>query len=155
MASNNTYTQLYVHIVFAVKFRLALIDESWAERLRMYITSIVQKHGHKLVAINNMPDHLHILIGLSPNQSLSDLMRILKSDSSEWINKEKLATGRFQWQEGYGAFTHSRSQVDSVVKYILNQQQHHKKKTLIEEFRHILKGFDVEFDERFIIKPLE
>ena len=155
MASNNTYTQLYVHIVFAVKFRLALIDESWAERLRMYITSIVQKQGHKLVAINNMPDHLHLLIGLSPNQSLSDLMRILKSDSSEWINKEKLATGRFQWQEGYGAFTHSRSQVDSVVKYISNQQQHHKKKTLVEEFRHILKGFDVEFDERFIIKPLE
>lgn len=155
MASNNTYTQLYTHIVFAVKFRLALIDESWAERLRMYITSIVQKQGHKLVAINNMPDHLHLLIGLSPNQALSDLVRIIKSDSSEWINKEKLATGRFQWQEGYGAFTHSRSQVDRVVKYIANQQEHHKKKTLVEEFRQILKGFDVEFDERFIFKPLK
>jgi REP element-mobilizing transposase RayT len=155
MASNNTYTQLYAHIVFAVKFRLALIDESWAERLRMYITSIVQKQGHKLIAINNMPDHLHLLVGLSPNQALSDLVRIVKSDSSEWINKEKLATGKFQWQEGYGAFTHSRSQVDRVVKYISNQQEHHKKKTLIEEFRQILKSFDIEFDERFIFKPLE
>ncbi|AYL96991.1 IS200/IS605 family transposase [Mucilaginibacter celer] len=155
MASNNTYTQLYVHIVFAVKFRLALIDDSWAERLRMYISSIVQNQGHKLVAINNMPDHLHLFIGHSPNQSLVDLVRIVKSDSSEWINKEKLTKSKFKWQEGYGAFTHSRSQVDKVVKYISNQQEHHKKKTLAEEFRKILKGFDVEFDERFIFKPLE
>jgi REP element-mobilizing transposase RayT len=100
MASNNTYSQLYIHIVFAVKYRLALIEDSWAERLRMYITSIIQNQGHKLIAINNMPDHVHLLIGLNPNQSVSEILRFIKSDSSEWINKQKLTNEKFQWQEG-------------------------------------------------------
>jgi putative transposase len=148
----NTYTQLYIHFVFAVKYRASLIDETWGERLRQYITSIIQRQQHKMIAINNMPDHLHLFIGLNPNQSISDLIRIVKSDSSEWINKEKLTGSKFQWQEGYGAFSHSRSQVDKVVNYIASQQEHHKKKTFLDEYQQVLRDFNVEFDERYIFK---
>ena len=114
----NTYTQLYIHFVFAVKYRAALLNNNWDERSRLYITAITQNNGHKMLAINNMPDHLHMLIGVNPSQSISDLMRLIKGDSSEWINKEKLTPTKFQWQEGYGAFSHSKSQIDKVVKYI-------------------------------------
>ena len=148
----NTYTQLYIHFVFAVKYRASLIDETWGERLRRYITSIVQKQEHKVIAINNMPDHLHLFIGLNPNQAISDLIRIVKSDSSEWINKERLTRSKFQWQQGYGAFSHSRSQVDKVVHYIATQQEHHRKKTFLDEYQQILKDFNIEFDERYIFK---
>ncbi len=148
----NTYTQLYIHFVFAVKYRASLIDETWAERLRQYITSIVQKQEHKIIAINNMPDHLHLFVGLNPNQAISDLIRIVKSDSSEWINREGLTHGKFQWQQGYGAFSHSRSQVSKVANYIANQQEHHKRKTFLEEYQQILKDFNIEFDEQYIFK---
>jgi putative transposase len=117
----NTYTQLYIHFVFAVKYRVALLNEKWDERLRLYITATTQNNGHKMLAINNMPDHLHMFIGLNPAQSLSELMRLVKGDSSEWINKQNLTSAKFQWQEGYGAFSYSKSQIDKVVKYILNQ----------------------------------
>jgi len=152
MASNNTYSQLYIHIVFAVKYRLALIEDSWAERLRMYITSIVQNQGHKLIAINNVPDHLHLLIGLNPNQSISEIVRFIKSDSSEWINKQKLTKGGCHWQEGYGAFSNSRSQIDRVINYIANQQEHHQKTTFLDEYRKMLNDFNIEFDEQYIFK---
>ena len=149
---SNTYTQLYIHVVFAVKYRAALLNSNWDERLRSYITAITQNNGHKMLAINNMPDHLHMLIGLNTTQSISDLMRLVKGDSSEWVNKEKLTLNRFQWQEGYGAFSHSKSQVDKVVKYILNQQEHHKKSTFLDEYRQMLTSFDIAFDERYIFK---
>ncbi|HEY9002367.1 MAG TPA: IS200/IS605 family transposase [Mucilaginibacter sp.] len=97
----NTYTQLYLYFVFAVKYRAALLNEDWDERLRLYIIAIVQNNGHKVLAINNMPDHLHLFVGLNPAQSISDLMRLVKGDSSEWINKEKLTPTKFQWQDGY------------------------------------------------------
>jgi len=148
----NTYTQLYIHFVFAVKYRVCLLHEDWDNRLRLYIIAIVQNYGHKVIAINNMPDHLHLLIGLNPSQAISDLMRIIKSDSSEWINKENLTRGKFQWQEGYGAFSHSRSQVEKVVNYILNQQEHHKKKTFLYEYQQMLKSFDIAFEEKYIFK---
>lgn len=148
----NTYTQLYIHFVFAVKYRVCLLHEDWDNRLRLYIIAIVQNYGHKVIAINNMPDHLHLLIGLDPSQAISDLMRIIKSDSSEWINKENLTRGKFQWQEGYGAFSHSRSQVEKVVNYILNQQEHHKKKTFLYEYQQMLKSFDIAFEEKYIFK---
>jgi REP element-mobilizing transposase RayT len=148
----NTYTQLYIHFVFAVKYRAALLNNSWDDRLRLYIAAITQNNGHKLLAINNMPDHLHMLIGVNPSQSISDLIRLVKGDSSEWINKEKLTPYKFQWQEGYGAFSHSKSQVDKVVKYILNQQEHHKKSTFLDEYRQMLNSFDIAFDERYIFK---
>jgi REP element-mobilizing transposase RayT len=148
----NTYTQLYIHFVFAVKYRAAMLSNDWDERLRLYITAITQNNGHKMLAINNMSDHLHILIGVNPSQSISDLMRLIKGDSSEWINKEKLTPTKFQWQEGYGAFSHSKSQIDKVVKYILNQQEHHKKSTFLDEYRQMLTSFDIAFDERYIFK---
>lgn len=146
----NTYTQLYIHFVFAVKYRAALLDSKWDERVRLYITATTQNNGHKMLAINNMPDHLHMLIGLNPSQSLSDLMRMVKGDSSEFINKEKLTIGRFQWQDGYGAFTHSKSQIDKVVKYIHHQQEHHKRLSFLDEYRKILVDLDVDFDERYL-----
>jgi REP element-mobilizing transposase RayT len=148
----NTYTQLYIHFVFAVKYRAALLNNSWDERLRRYIIATTQNNGHKVLAINNMPDHLHLFIGLNPAQSISDLMRLIKGDSSEWINKEKLTPAKFQWQEGYGAFSYSRSHIDKVVKYILNQQEHHKKFTFLDEYQQLLKSFDIDFDEKYIFK---
>lgn len=151
----NTYTQLYIHFIFAVKYREALINENWEEKLRKYMTGIIQNQGHKLLVINNMPDHMHILLGLNPKQSISDLMRILKSDSSEFVNKENLTPIKFHWQEGYGAFSHSRSQIDQVSKYIMSQKEHHKRFDFREEFIKILKDFEVEFKEEYIFKDLE
>lgn len=150
----NTYTQLYIHCVFAVKYRNAMISQAWEERLHKYITGILQNNGHKLLAINSMPDHLHLFVGLDPQQSISDMMRLVKGDSSEFINKQKFTASKFYWQEGYGAFSNSRSQIDSVVKYIMNQKQHHAKKTFREEYLDILKDYNVEYDEKYIFHDL-
>ena len=150
----DTYTQLYIHLVFAVKYREATIKSEWEKRLHKYITGIIQNNGHKLLAVNSANDHIHIFIGLNPKQSISDLMRLVKGDSSEFINKEKLTPRKFQWQEGYGAFSNSRSQIDGVVKYILNQKEHHAKKTFKDEYLEILKDYDVEYDERYLFKDL-
>jgi putative transposase len=155
IAMPNTYTQLYIHIVFAVKNRAALLSIDWDKRLRLYITATVQNNGHKILCINNMHDHVHMFIGLNPSQAISDLMRLAKGDSSEWVNKERLTPFKFQWQEGYGDFTYSKSQIDKVVNYINNQQEHHKKTTFLDEYRQLLTSFDVEFDERYIFKEPE
>jgi putative transposase len=151
---SNTYTQLYIHCVFAVKYRKAVIQPSWEDRLHRYITGIVQNNGHKLLAINSMPDHLHFFAGLNPTQSISEMIRLVKGDSSEFINKERFTERKFYWQEGYGAFSNSRSQIDSVVKYILNQKQHHARKTFREEYLDMLKDYDVDYDERYIFHAL-
>ena len=148
----NTYTQLYIHCVFATKFRNAMLQSQWDEQLRAYITGIVQNNGHKMIAINNMPDHLHLFVGLNPKQSISEMMQLAKGDSSEWINKERLTTQKFQWQEGYGAFSYSKTQVDDVARYIYNQQEHHKKITFLDEYKIMLKRFEIEYDERYIFK---
>lgn len=150
----NTYTQLYIQFVFAVKYRKAMIAPAWEQNLRSYITGIVQNHDHKMLAINNMPDHLHLFIGLNPKQSISDLMRIVKGDSAEWINKSNLSDRKFNWQEGYGAFSYSRSHIDNVVRYIHNQQEHHKKISFLDEYKLLLKKFDIEYDERYIFHNL-
>jgi len=150
----NTYTQLYIHGVFAVKYREAIIQPSWEERLHKYITGIVQNNGHKMIAINFMPDHLHYFVGLNPNQSISQMMQLVKGDSSEFINSKGFTNRKFQWQEGFGAFSNSRSQIDDVVKYILNQKEHHSKKTFKEEYREILKEYGVEFNEKYIFHEL-
>jgi putative transposase len=139
----------------AVKFRLSVIQPLWKERLHQYITGVVQNNGHKMISINSMPDHLHLFFGFRPNQSLSDLMRIVKGESSEWINKEKFNPSTFRWQEGYGAFSYSRSQIPAVSKYIENQEEHHRKKTFLEEYQYILDESGIEYDERYIFKPLE
>jgi putative transposase len=151
---SNTYTQLYIHFVFAVKYRKAVIDEEWEDRLQKYITGIVQNNGHKLLAINTIPDHLHLFAGLNPKQSISDLMKLVKGDSSEFINKEGFTKRKFHWQDGYGAFSNSRTQIDGVVKYILNQKEHHKKQAFRDEYLDILKHYDVEYDEKYIFQDL-
>jgi REP element-mobilizing transposase RayT len=146
----NTYTQLYIHCVFAVKYRAALLHPDWDERVRLYIAATVQNAGHKMLAINNVPDHLHFFVGLNPDRSISEMLRLVKGDSSEFINKEKLIPHKFQWQEGYGAFSHSKSQVQQVVQYIHNQQEHHRKVVFLDEYRKLLTNFSVEFDEKYI-----
>lgn len=150
----NTYTQLYVHCVFAVKYRNAIIQPNWEERLHKYITGTIQNNDHKLLAINSTPDHLHFFVGLNPKQSISDMMRLVKGDSSEFVNKERFTMSKFYWQEGYGAFSNSRSQIDSVVKYIMNQKQHHSKRTFKEEYLDMLKDYAVEYDEKYIFHDL-
>ena len=151
----NTYTQIHIHTVFAVQNRISLINKEWQDRLFHYIVAIIQNHGHKVLSIGGMPDHVHVLFGFRPTQSLSELMQNVKRNSSEWINKEKLIAGRFSWQEGYGAFSYSRSQIPQVIKYIENQEEHHGKRTFLEEYKKILTDFGLEYDERYIFKTVE
>lgn len=150
----NTYTQIHIHFVFAVKFRRALIDKEWKAELYQYIAGIIKNNEHKLLAINGVSDHIHILIGIRPAQSISDLMKNIKQDSSKWINSNKLSKSHFQWQEGYGAFSYSKSQLSTVIRYIENQEAHHKKKTLREKYIHFLQKSEVDYDEKFIFKEL-
>jgi putative transposase len=151
----NTYTQIYLQLIFAVKDRLSLIDPEWKDELYKYITGIIQKNNHKLIAINGIPNHIHILIGYKPYQSIPDLLQDIKGYSSKWINKKGLVRGKFVWQAGYGAFSYSFSQLDNVAKYIKNQEQHHKKKTFREEYLEFLEEFNVPYDERYILKDIE
>ena len=150
----NTFTQLHIHSVFAVKYRAAVIKNSFREELHRYITGIVQHNGHKLLAINSMPDHLHLFYGLNPAQSISELMRLVKGDSSKWINEHRFTPRPFHWQEGYGAFSNSRSQVAAVVHYIMHQEEHHRKKTFREEYLQMLKDYEVEHDLRYVFHEL-
>jgi len=151
----NTYTQIHIHAVFAVQNRRSLINKSWAERLYKYIIAVMQKHGHKVLSIGGMPDHIHILFGFRPTQALSNLIQEVKRDSSEWINQEKLAMGKFSWQEGFGAFSYGKSQISDVANYIETQENHHEKRTFREEYLEILKKFDVEYDEQYIFKDID
>jgi putative transposase len=151
----NTYTQLHIQLVFAVKYRAALIQKEWKERLHQYITGILQKNEHKMLQINSMPDHIHIFIGLRPQQSISALVQNVKSESSKWIKDNKLCKSSFAWQEGFGAFSYSKSHVDRVIRYIQNQEIHHKKETFLDEYRRMLKAFEIEYDERYIFKEPE
>jgi putative transposase len=150
----NTYTQIHIHFVFAVKFRHAIINKEWQEQLYKYIGGIVKSNNHKLLAINGVSDHIHILVGIRPAQSISDLMKNIKQDSSKWINTNKFSKTHFEWQEGYGAFSYSKSQLSAVVHYIENQELHHKKKTFREEYIDFLDKFGVDYDEKFIFKEL-
>jgi putative transposase len=126
----NTFSQIYIQVVFAVKYRKSLINPSWEDHLHRYITGVVQEKGQKMLAINGMPDHIHIFMGIKPNCCLSDLVREIKKSSTIFINEEQLSTVKFQWQGGFGAFSYSPSHIDNVVKYIMNQKEHHKKKAL-------------------------
>lgn len=152
---SNTYTQLHIHAVFAVKFREGLINIKWKDELYKYITGVLQHNKHKLLAINGMPDHVHILFGMKPAQSLSDLMQDIKGSSSKWINEKKFIPHKFEWQQGYGAFSYSRSHISNVIEYIENQESHHKKQTFLEEYIMFLKKFEIEFDDKYIFKEPE
>lgn len=146
----NTYTQFYVHLVFSPKNREALIKRAWKDDLQKYITGIVQNHKHKTLAINCMPDHIHIFIGYNVNHLIPELVEEIKTSSSAWIKYKKLSMFKFEWQRGYGAFSHSRSQMDNVVRYILNQEEHHRKRSFKKEYLEILSKNDVEYDERYL-----
>ena len=128
----NTYTQIHLQFVFAVKYRNGLIHSSFKQELYQYISGIIKANNHKLLAINGMPDHLHILVGMRPSQSVSDLMQDIKANSSKWINEKKFLKVKFEWQEGYGAFSYSKSHVQNVIHYIQNQEEKHKVKSFNE-----------------------
>lgn len=151
----NTYTQIYIHVVFAVQGRQNLIPKEHKEDLHKYITGIVRNKGQKLIAINSMPDHAHVFIGMKPNIALSDLVRDIKNNSSGFINEKKWVRGKFNWQKGFGAFSYGHSQIDAVVKYILNQEKHHAKKTFHEEYVEMLKKFAVEYDEKYLFEWID
>ena len=151
----NTFTKIYIHLIFAVSGRENLIHKIWKDELYKYITGIVKNNGHKLIAINGMPDHVHILIGMKPIQSISNLMQNVKGSSSKWINEKKFFPGRFHWQEGYGAFSYSDSQLNSVVKYFDNQTEHHKKRSFSEEYIELLERFRIEYNPKFILNEVK
>ncbi len=146
----NTYTQIYIQIVFAVEGRQNLIAPQHREELHKYITGIVNNRKQKLLAIFCMPDHIHLLIGISPTIAISDLVRDIKSGSSNFINEKKWVRGRFNWQEGFGAFSYSRSQIKAVSDYILQQESRHHQRTFRSEYLGTLRKFGVEYDERYL-----
>lgn len=148
----NTYSQIYIQTVFAVDGRLSLIRPEFKVELYKYITGIVRNNRQKLIAINGMSDHVHILIGLKPAMALADLVRDIKADSSDFINRKKWVRGRFCWQEGYGAFSYGHSQLNTIIRYIQNQEQHHRRRTFKDEYLTWLKKFEVPFDERYIFE---
>jgi putative transposase len=148
----NTYSQIYIQVVFAPEGRQNLIRAENKEELQKYITGIITRQGHKLLAIHCMPDHVHILIGLRPFMALSDLIREVKADSSNFINKKQWVAGRFNWQESYGAFSYGHSQLTTIIRYIQNQEAHHAKKTFRNEYLQFLKRFDVPYDPKYIFK---
>lgn len=146
----NTYSQLIIQIVFAVKGRENLISSKNREELEKYICGIIENKGQKMLAIYIMPNHAHILVGMQPNMTVSDLTRDIKSNSSKFINQSRWVKGKFSWQEGFGAFSYSKSQIDRVVKYILNQEEHHKKKTFKQEYLDFLDKFNIDFKEEYL-----
>ena len=151
----NTYTQLHIQFVFAVKHRQALIGNEWKDDLHKYITGIFQNNNHKMLQINTMPDHIHIFIGMRPHQSISALVQNVKTESSKWIKEQKFLKTPFSWQEGYGAFPYSKSHVHRVIKYIENQEIHHRKETFLEEYRRMLKLFGVDYNEQYLFTSLQ
>ena len=151
----NTYTQIYIQIVFAVKGRQNLIPKEHREELHKIITGIISNRNQKLFAIFAMPDHVHFLVSINPNILISDLVRDIKAGSSKLINDKNWMMGKFNWQEGYGAFSYSKSNIDQVVKYILNQELHHQKKSFKEEYLDFLRKFEIDYDEKYVFEWVE
>jgi putative transposase len=148
----NTYTQIYLQLIFSPLGRENVIPQKHKEELQKYTTGIIQNRKHKLLAINYMSDHVHIFIGYSPSNSLPDLLRDIKSNTSSFINNKKWVPGKFRWQEGYGAFSYSHSQLDNVIKYVKNQEVHHSKSSFKQEYLELLQRFDVEYDDRYVFE---
>jgi len=151
----NTYTQIYIQIVFTVKGRQNLIPKQNREELHKYITGIITNRNQKLLSIFAMPDHIHLLVGLKPNISISDLVRDVKAGSSKFISDNNWIKGKFSWQEGFGAFSYSKSQIDNVVKYILNQEEHHKTTTFKDEYLDFLKKFEIDYNEKYLFEWID
>jgi putative transposase len=149
---SDTYTQLCIQLIFAVKGRNNFIQHTWEEELYKYITAIVQNDGHKMIAINGMPDHIHIFLGLHPAIAISDLVKDVKRASHNWINERHFIKGKFEWQDGYGAFSYGRSQIDDVYKYILEQKKHHRKQSFKTEYIRLLKLFEIDFKDEYLFE---
>jgi putative transposase len=151
----NTYSQIYIHIIFTVQNRQCLIYAKYKDEIYKYITGIIRNRGQKLICINGMPNHVHIFIGLKPNIAISDLVRDIKHFSTNFINSKKWFLRKFSWQDGFGAFSYSYSQINSVVKYIQNQEKHHSVWSFKEEYLKLLKSFHIEYDEKYLFKWIE
>jgi REP element-mobilizing transposase RayT len=146
---------MYIQIVFAVKRRQNLIQKNWKDELHKYICGIINGKEQKVYAIGGVSDHIHILVSIKPNIAISDLVRDIKANSSKWINENEFVRGKFQWQEGFGAFSYAQSQLDNVIAYINNQEQHHQKKTFKDEYLTLLQKFDIEYDEKYLFDWFE
>ncbi len=151
----NTYTRIYIHVVFAVKYRMPLIGSLWKGRLHRYIAGIIGMQGSKLIIVNSVQDHIHILVGMKPHIALSDLVRDIKRDSTAFINENRMAARKFAWQEGYGAFSYSRADLGRVARYIQQQEVHHRRRSFEEEYRLLLKRHHVKFEERYLLDRQE
>ena len=146
----STFSQIYIQVVFAVQGRNSIIKVEWEEELYKYITGIVQNKGQKMLAINGSFDHIHLFIGMKPSCRLSDLVREVKKSSNVFINEKRFSRYKFEWQEGYGSFSYSHSAIDNVVKYIMNQKEHHKKRSFKEEYISLLKKFEIDYKEEYL-----
>ena len=151
----STFSQIYIQVVFAVKGRQSLVSPKWEEELYKYITGIITNKGQKLIAINGMPNHIHILIGIKPSCCLSDLVREIKKSSNEFINVKKFSKLKFEWQEGYGAFSYSHSALNNVIAYIQKQKEHHKRKSFREEYEDFLMKFEIEYKKEYLFESID
>lgn len=149
---DNTFSQVSIHSVFAVKGRENVITKDFRDRLHAYISGILNNEGAFALAVGGWLDHVHVFYELPMTTSISDLMRTVKANSSKWINDHKLVKGKFQWQEGYGAFSYAHSQRDTVIKYIMNQEQHHSTKSFREEYLQLLENFEVQYDGKYVFE---
>lgn len=150
----DTYSQIFIHVIFAVKGRKNLISNNWKNELYKYISGIVKNEDQKIIAINGMPDHLHILVGIKPAKTLSDLVRDIKSNSSRFINEKGWINSKFEWQQGFGAFSLSHSQLPTIIRYIEDQEVHHQKKSFREEYEEFLKAFQIEYKTQYLFEDL-
>jgi len=150
-----TFSQIYIQVVFAVKGRQSLIQNAWKDELHKYISGIITNKNQKSIIVNSMPDHVHVFVGLRPAMSISDLVRDIKNNSTNFINDHNKVIGKFSWQEGYGAFSYGQSQIQSVYNYIRDQEIHHKAKTFRQEYIEFLKKFEVDYDERYLFEWLD
>lgn len=146
----NTYTQLFVHVIFSTKGREKVLHKSFREELFKYISGILTHKNQKAFAVNGWIDHIHILVGIEPNISVSELVRDIKHSSTNFIKEKNFIKQKFNWQKGFGAFTYSKSQIDSVIKYIMTQEEHHKHKTFEEEYIEFLDKFEVDYDSKYV-----
>ncbi|MBI1937592.1 MAG: IS200/IS605 family transposase [Ignavibacteriales bacterium] len=149
------FSQLYIHLVFSPKYRERLLTEKIRKEVFSYISGIISNRKHKSIIVNGMDDHVHILLGANPNDKISDLVGCIKRESSKFINEKNLFNGKFHWQDGYGAFSYGRSQLDRIYNYIANQEIHHKRRAFREEYLELLKKFEITFDEKYLFDFFE
>jgi len=147
-----TFSQIYIQIVFAVNGRTNLLQKPWREEVFKYMAGTIKGKNQKSIIVNGLANHVHLFVGLKPSMSVSDLVRDIKNNSSNFINDQKFVRGKFSWQEGFGSFSYSHSHIDQVYQYILNQEEHHRKRTFKEEYLDFLKKFEIEYDERYLFE---